>query len=273
MLIVFKNFLIKWRLYNLFRYSWLAGIFYRIFRPGKRKELIREIHFYHSFLPPCQLIFDIGANDGHKTLAFAALSEKVIACEPDPHCLEILNIRFRNKKKVLIEPLALTNFKGTANFYVHRPGSALNTINPGFKTILETDEKKRWKEPVQYSGSMIQVNTTTLNDLISKHGIPQFIKIDVEGNELKVLKGLSHSIPYISFELLLPEFLNQALEAMQLLLALDERTRFNYSVDEKLVLKDFIPYDKCKEILHGLSIYHLEIIAATVPLANRVMIG
>ena len=270
---VFKNFLIKQGLYNQVRYSRLAGIFDRIFRPEKRKELIREIRFYRSFLPQCQIIFDIGANDGHKTLAFAALSEKVIACEPDPHCLEILNIRFSNKKNVLIEPLALTDIKGTANFYLHQPGSALNTINPGFKTILETDEKKRWKERVQYSGSVIQVNTTTLNDLILKHGIPQFIKIDVEGNELKVLKGLSHSIPYISFELLLPEFLGQTLEAMQLLLALDERTRFNYSVDEKLVLKDFIPYDQCKEILQRLSIYHLEIIAATEPPANRAMIN
>lgn len=263
MLRVLKNFLINKGVFYKLKYSRISLIYDRLFRKGNRKELIREISFYRSFLPTCRLIFDIGANDGHKTIAFLTMSDKVIACEPDPLNLEILKIRFPNKQKVVIEPLAVTNKVGFSSLYIHHPGSSLNTINPGFKIILESDKKNRWVEPVQYSGSVIPVNTTSLDKLIEKYGCPQFIKIDVEGNELMVLKGLSNKIPCISFEVLLPEFLGDAQEAMQLLTDLDKHTKFNYSVEEKLVLPEFISHDQFKELLGGLSIFHLEIIAKT----------
>ena len=46
----------------------------------------------------------------------------------------------------------------------------------------------------------VKVPVTTLDELISEYGIPVFCKIDVEGYEVSVLKGLSVPIPYISFE-------------------------------------------------------------------------
>lgn len=46
----------------------------------------------------------------------------------------------------------------------------------------------------------IQVNVTTLDKLIEEHGEPVFCKIDVEGGELDVLRGLSVSLPTLSFE-------------------------------------------------------------------------
>jgi hypothetical protein len=40
----------------------------------------------------------------------------------------------------------------------------------------------------------------TLDDLISQHGEPAFVKIDVEGYEIEVISGLSKAIKHISFE-------------------------------------------------------------------------
>ena len=250
-------------LFYKLKYSATADLYNRLFRPEKRKELVHELSFYKSFLPKCRLIFDIGANDGRKTEVFTVLAAKVIACEPDPVNIEILHTRFRKSKQVVVEPVAVSDKEGTELLYIHHPGSELNTLNPGFKTILETDQKGRWKDPVQYSGNKITVKTQRLDSLIEKHGRPDFIKIDVEGSELKVLKRLGHPVPFISFEVLLPEFMDQAQEAIQLLVALDKNTIFNYSVEEKLVLANFLSAERFSNLLPELPIHHLEIIAVT----------
>lgn len=57
-------------------------------------------------------------------------------------------------------------------------------------------------------GCAIDVPATTLNELIETHGMPDFCKIDVEGYELNVLKGMTKPIPYLSFEFAY-EFLDQ----------------------------------------------------------------
>jgi hypothetical protein len=44
------------------------------------------------------------------------------------------------------------------------------------------------------------VPVATLDALIEQHGVPAFCKIDVEGYELEVLRGLSHALPALSFE-------------------------------------------------------------------------
>ena len=46
----------------------------------------------------------------------------------------------------------------------------------------------------------IDVEVTTLDRLIEEFGVPRFRKIDVEGFELDVLRGLSRPIPFVSFE-------------------------------------------------------------------------
>jgi len=257
-----KNILKKLGLFNRLKYSKLGELYYSLFNRPQKKQQLQELNFYRSFLPGCRLIFDIGANDGHKTIVFKKLAGKVVACDPDPYNIKILQLRFGSQKNIFIEPLAITDRVGESSFYVEKPGSPLNSINPQWKTILEEHNDNRWAEPVLFSDTVLKIKTTTLDALILKYGVPGFIKIDVEGSEKNVLKGLSQGIDHISFEVLLPEFLQETITCMELLMALNKNYKFNYAVEEQVMLPAPLAYEDFKKLLPALGIPHLEIIAA-----------
>ena len=101
--------------------------------------------------------------------------------------------------------------------------------------ILE--KQKRFKN--EQWNQTEQIEITTLENVISKFGIPAFIKIDVEGFELEVLKGLKTPVKNISFEYTVPEQLNKVLECIEQVNTISSQYLYNYSIGEemKLVLK------------------------------------
>lgn len=232
----------KWYLY--IKYSKLFAVYERLFKPGVQQAYKREVQFYHSFLPHCRLIFDIGAYDGHKTEAFLTLADKVVCCEPDAFNHSTLKIRFRRRhKRVSIENKALSDTVGEASYYIHHAGSAFNTLNTKWKTILEADNISRWNEKITFSGA-VTVPLTTLDQLISQYGQPDFIKIDVEGYEQFVLKGLSVPVAHISFETLLPDCKQELLNCVNHLRGLNDHTRFNVAYEEQLLMQTFVSYEE-----------------------------
>jgi FkbM family methyltransferase len=235
-----KSFLKKWDLYEYVRYSKLFNLYILLFKNHEYEKQLKEINFYTSFLKKCSLIFDIGANDGHKTEAFLKISDRVVCVEPDKKNYRILQLRFRSyKQRVSIENKAVSESFGFREFFIHHPGSAFNTLNHKFKEMSERKGLTNFREDISYSEKR-NIQTTTLDDLIKIHGKPDFIKIDTEGQELYILKGLSQDIAFITAEFLFPEFRPEFEKTITLLEGrFPNALLYNIAIDEKLVYPSF----------------------------------
>jgi len=168
--------------------------------PGRRRRLQR---FYGALVPRGGLAFDIGAHLGNRTLAWRRLGAHVVAVEPQPDCLRVLQRLFENDAAVTLLPQALGPAEGEAQLLVSPRHPTLTTLSADWAqrvTATPAFRGVRWSERVT-------VPVTTLDALIAHHGRPDFVKIDVEGFEREVLAGLSQPLPALSFEYLasLPE--------------------------------------------------------------------
>ncbi|MEX0849088.1 MAG: FkbM family methyltransferase [Candidatus Dependentiae bacterium] len=140
------------------------------------------------------LVFDVGANKGFKTREYLACGARVVCVEPQPVCVNILYEKYGNNEDVAIEPVGLADKEGVLKMYHphHHDSSVLATFSKDW-----VDEGRfshlNWEEGVE-------VEVTTLENIVKKYGIPQFCKIDVEDFEHEVLLGLQTPIPYVSFE-------------------------------------------------------------------------
>jgi Methyltransferase FkbM domain len=113
--------------------------------------------------------------------------------------------------------------------YVDEPGSAKNTLSRKWVDSLRSDPA-RFGQKLAFRNSS-EIETTTLEQVTEDYGQPFFIKIDVEGHEPEVLRGLRRPLPFLSYEVNLPEFRGEALECIDILNTLDSKGTFNYAID------------------------------------------
>lgn len=164
----------------------------------------RDFHF----LKPGMLIFDIGANMGNYAALFAKRGAKVIALEPQPFCFRFMRLRFMFNGKVTLVPYAVGERESKMEMTVSS-AHTLSSLNKEWIEKVNISDRFRQHSPTW--NEKIEVSVTTLDQLIARYGIPDYIKIDVEGFEKNVLAGLSDKIKSVSFEFTLPELKNDAI--------------------------------------------------------------
>jgi len=199
----------------------------------------RQMDFYRGLLPELRhgdLIFDVGANEGLKTDLFLRIGARVVAIEPDETNQLILQERFVKfrlvRSPVVIVGKAVSDKNAMESMWIDGPGSAVNTLSQKWASALRGNKARHTYGHCGLDFAQRRtVETTTLEELIAMHGHPLFIKIDVEGYELNVLRGLRHAVPYLSFEVNLPEFRPESLQCVALLKGLAVKGKFNYAVD------------------------------------------
>jgi FkbM family methyltransferase len=140
------------------------------------------------------LIFDFGFHNGDDTAFYLAKGYRVIAVEASPELVEAGKQRFAsdiNAKRLLLLSKAISEVPGKVEFFVHPTKSEWSSC---LKNMAESDGS---------AAARILVDSTDLHVLISKYGIPYYVKVDVEGCDLFVAKQLSEckvKPRFVSFE-------------------------------------------------------------------------
>jgi len=163
---------------------------------GDRTRAPAMDRLYAAFVKPGDLVFDIGAHVGDRVAAFRRLGARVVAAEPQPALIKVLRWMYRRDRNVTIEPAAVGPNQGTTELRINVANPTVSTLSDDF--VNAAHDAEGWKEQVW--AKTLQVPVTTLDALIARHGVPTFIKIDVEGFEADVLAGLTRTIKALSFE-------------------------------------------------------------------------
>ena len=155
----------------------------------------------------------------------------MIAVEPQPDFARFLRWLFRSDAKVTVREEAIGARPGTLRLLVSPRTPTVTTGSPEFIAAATKVASFAW---VRWDSTM-EVPITTLDELIAQHGMPDFVKIDVEGMEHEVLDGLSQPVPAVSFEFV-PAHLDGALASLARLQRLGSY-HFNVSRGESLALE------------------------------------
>jgi FkbM family methyltransferase len=137
-----------------------------------------------------KLIFDIGANLGNTVKIFTKVSEKVVAFEPNPILIYGLKEMFKNDN-VVVDTRGLSNKVGKKIFNISYADS-VSTFSQDWIRNSRFSKKTKWDYPTE-------VETTTLDNIIDEYGVPDYVKIDVEGYEYEVISSLTKFLPETLF--------------------------------------------------------------------------
>ena len=180
------------------------------------------------------IVVDVGANIGLHTLNMARIvgnTGQVFAFEPDPSNFEILkkNVKINNYKNIILEQKAVGDKHGRTTLY--------QSDHPGKHRIFPQTEQAK---------SQVQVELTNLDNYFDSDMTDKinFIKIDVEGLEFSVLKGMKNILKNSKKIKILFEFMPE--NTMEVGFTPIELLNYLTSNDFKLYCMD----NKTKKLLH-----------------------
>ena len=147
-----------------------------------------------SLARPSDVFYDVGAYVGWYSVALAPHVRRVCAFEPIPDICEELLRNIDELPNVYVYMMGLSDSVGVANFHI-------SSREPGTGSLAPLEEER-------FGVNTIQRRRVSTIDLLCTNRLPppSLIKIDVEGAELRVLKGAAQTIssyhPIIQCEML-----------------------------------------------------------------------
>lgn len=138
------------------------------------------------------MYFDIGANIGKWSISNINSTDTIIAVEASPRIYNNLKKNTQGQNIKCLNYAVCENDGKDITFY-ESDVDVLSTINKDWLA----SENSRF-----YGTKYIEITckTITLDKLIEIHGLPELIKIDVEGGEYDCIKSLSQKVNVLCFE-------------------------------------------------------------------------
>jgi len=149
-----------------------------------------EYRYLKSYLEPGMVVFDVGANvGGYANDVMRLVPGCEIHCfEPVPDTFDELKRHLDGRPLVILNNFGLSFKEGNAQISAStdRSGSGRDSLHP---TPRPDGEPLAGLE-------QINITLSTIDEYVASQGIARidFLKIDVEGHELSVLRGASRSL-------------------------------------------------------------------------------
>lgn len=138
-------------------------------------------------------LFDVGANRGDATRAGLDLGYQVVALEPAPRVFAELVKNFIYDQRVIPLKMAVSDSDNQTIEFYEAEEDGLSTLN---KDWLTADGLPYQGKPFR----TVQAVTISLDSLVDVYGQPDLVKVDVEGAEWQVFKGMTKPCGKLAFE-------------------------------------------------------------------------
>ena len=238
-----------------------SNLYQKIRHPDDYRKELEEYNFYKNLIQKINykndLIIDVGANVGNKSNLFSKLADKVLAFEPSTSIFPILKHRYKNSN-VEVFNCALGSDNTNLDFYELKGNEWYSSLSK--KHIETTVTERKVINPDLIKNK--QVIVEKIENFIKKYGIPIYIKIDVEGYEYEVIRGLETAVPLISFEANLPEFCQESINCINYLSSISsDKYMFNFTTDNFFLQEHFVKTNDAIKFLESTQLRYLEIYA------------
>jgi FkbM family methyltransferase len=194
-----------------------------------------------------RLIYDIGMHNGDDTAYYLSKGYHVIAIDASPDLVAKANKRFSNEinnNKLSILNLGIGAEEGSMDFYLNKKNSVWNSFD---------------KEIGERGGAgfdVIKVKTDSLDHVMNNYGVPYYMKIDIEGNDIFCLISLTDCTEkpaYISVEVNGEELIHKLHELGYTKFKIIDQ--FKFLPLEIPVFREFAMYKKHYAFKHSMNFF------------------
>jgi FkbM family methyltransferase len=192
------------------------------------------------------LIYDVGMNNGDDTAYYLACGFRVLAIDADPDLVAAANKRFKveiESTKLIILNVGITERTTTAEFWINEARPEWNSFDRHLTM--------RRGEPHH----SILVQCRRIDEIFAEYGVPFYLKVDIEGNDIICCNQLSSSNK--------PKYVSVEMSQMELLLRLRDlgydRFKLISQVNQQSIRsRDPKLYEHVLRNIHGLANYRKE---------------
>lgn len=231
-------------------------IYYNLIRYGEYEPV--SSYIFNNLVKKNMTVLDIGGNIGHFSLLASKLvgmHGKVYVFEPDPTNFKYLkkNIEINKMRNIILVNKCVSNEERILTLYHHPKFHSCHSI---FKPSS--------KKPVNH----VDVKSIKLDNMFSNEDFKiSFIKMDIEGAEIKALKGMGkvlekNKVPYLLTECNLRLLRERGQDAQALILELDKYFNRYYVIrdDKNLIFELFTDKTTLISYLNSLTQNNLNIL-------------